>query len=178
MKRTKRPQTKLLQQYQERQRKKWTKRYGKPYPTATEERYRRGDSAVLLQELMYCLIKREPLPEWLRKALIMAIARGHMSCEFDSWDKVFGAPVQTEEYRPARGKSRDAEWRRRRLQFEIYNRVMQREAKGEAISKGLFEDVAKALKIGRARAERLYYDNRAIVEAATEATCDRPATRK
>ena len=52
-----------LQRYWERQQKKWTARYGQPYPQGNlEEMYRRGDNTVLLQELLECLTNRNPSP--------------------------------------------------------------------------------------------------------------------
>jgi hypothetical protein len=128
--------------------------------------YRRGDNTVLLSELQQCLIEKEPVPEWLRAALIIAIGRGHM-CDFDTWDDVFGSPVQMKDGRPARGRSRDAVWRERVLQIRIYDRIEQLKTQGERVDKGLFEKVAAEFKISRARAEQIYYDNRAPVEATT-----------
>jgi hypothetical protein len=155
-----------LERYWERQRKKWTARYGRPYPQGTlEELYRRGDSTVLLQELLECLTDRKSIPEWLRWALMKAIARGIMG-NLDTWDDVFGPPVQTEDGRPARGKTRVAELHRRLLQSRIYERVVQLEAQGKTVDRSLFEKIAAEFGIGRARAEQIYYDNRAIVEEA------------
>jgi hypothetical protein len=156
-----------LQRYQERLEKKWTARYGQPYPQTVEEMYRRGDKTILLSELSQCLIEREPIPEWLRKALIMAIGRGHHVCDCDTWDEIFGSPVQTKDGRPARGRSREAVRRERVLHIRIYDRIEQLKAQGEKVDKGLFEKVAAEFKISRARAEQIYYDNRAAVEATT-----------
>ena len=154
------------QRYVEQLRKKWTARYGQPYPKTVEERYHRGDSTVFLEELLECLTDRKPIPKWLRMALMKAIVRGRFFCGFDSWDSVFGPPCQTEDGRPARGKTRAAELQRQLLMHRIYHRVVQLDAQGENVDRGLFERVATEFGIGRARAEQIYYDNRAIVEEA------------
>src|SRR5262245_22422730 len=144
MKRTKkRSPSDELERYWVRQRKKWTARYGQPYPQGNlEEMYRRGDSTVLLQELLERLTNRTPIPEWLRWALMKAIVRGIILRDFDTWDDVFGPPVQTEDGRPARGKTRAAEQRRQLLQGRIYERVVQLEAQGETVDRSLFEKIA------------------------------------
>jgi hypothetical protein len=168
MKRTKkRSPSNELERYWERQRKRWTARYGEPYPQGSlEEMYRRGDRTVLLPELLECLTERKTVTEWLRWALMKAIARGVVFRDFDTWDDVFGPPVQTEDGRPARGKTRVAEQRRHLLQGDIYKRVVQLEAQGENVDRSLFEKIAAEFCIGRARAEQIYYDNRAMIEAA------------
>jgi hypothetical protein len=124
--------------------------------------YRRGDNTVLLGQLLLYLTERELVPEWLRVALMKAIARGVMG-GIDRWDEAFGPPVQTEDGRPARGKTRAAVGYERLLQFRIYDRIVQLEAQGEKVDRGLFESVATEFGIGRARAEKIYYDNRALV---------------
>lgn len=108
--------------------------------------------------------KQKPIPEWLRWALMKAIARGIISRDFDTWDDVFGPRVQTEDGRPARGKTRMAERRRQLLCGQIYERVVQLEAQGEKVDRSLFERIAAEYGIGRARAEQIYYDNRAMIE--------------
>jgi hypothetical protein len=158
-----RPLSEDLQRYGERLKKKWIGRYGQPHPQTTEGMYLRGDNHVLLVSLAWHLTKEEPAPEWLRMALLNAIQRGIM-CELDTWDEVFGSPVQTEDGRPARGRTRIAVARKRSLQFDIYHRIVQLYAQGEKIDKALFETVATEFRISRTRAEQLYYDNRALLE--------------
>jgi hypothetical protein len=154
-----------LQRYWEREGKKWTARYGQSSAQTAEEMYRCGDNTVLLPQLLEYLTQREKIPDWLRWALMLAIARGVMG-GLDRWDEVFGPPVQTEDLRPARGKTRAAVTNERLLHFRVYDRVEQLKAQGEKVDRGLFEKVAAEFHIGRARAEKIYYDNRAIVEAA------------
>jgi hypothetical protein len=151
-----------LQRYWERQEKKWTARYGQPSAQTAEEKYRRGDNTVLLRQLLLYLTEREPVPEWLRVALMKAIWRGVMG-EFDRWDEAFGPPVQTEDGRPARGKTRAAVLHEQLLQIRICDRIVQLEAQGEKVDKGLFESVAAEFCIGRSRVEKIYYNNRALV---------------
>ena len=87
--------------------------------------------------------------------------------EIDSWDEVFGAPVLTKDRRPARGKTRAAMQREAGLQFDIYNHVERLTAKGKTIDKELFEHIAKEHGIGRAKAEKIYYETRAMAELVT-----------
>ena len=87
--------------------------------------------------------------------------------EIDSWDEVFGAPVLTKDRKPARGKTRVAMRRKAKLQFDIYNRVEQLTAGGDAVDKKLFERIAKEHGIGRAMAEEIYYETRAMAELVT-----------
>jgi hypothetical protein len=169
----KRSPSEELERYWERQEKKWVARYGQPYAQTAEENYRRGDNTLLLPLLLEYLTHREAIPEWLRWALMLAIARGVMG-GLDRWDEVFGPPVQTEDLRPARGKTRAAVGHERLLEQRIYDRIEQLKAQGEKVERGLFEQVAAELGIGRARAEKIYYDNRAIVEAAKEMAAHTP----
>jgi hypothetical protein len=161
----KRSPSEELERYWEREEKKWVARYGQPSAQTAQEIYRRGDNTVLLPQLLEYLTHKETIPEWLRWALMRAIARGVMG-GLDRWDEVFGPPVQTEDLRPARGKKRAAVVHERLLQFRIYDRIEQLKAQGGNVDRGLFEKVAAEFHIGRARAEKIYYDNRAIVEAA------------
>jgi hypothetical protein len=148
-----------------------------------EERYQNGDKTVILKELVFCLINAEAeairagdasdsdiipfsMPKWLYRALFRAIARA-FCIETDSWDDVFGPPVLTKDGRPARGKTRLALRRKAELQFAIYHRVKQSEARGKTIDKGLFEHIAKDFGIGRAMAEKIYYDDRVLIELIT-----------
>jgi hypothetical protein len=106
------------------------------------------------------------IPMWLWKALFRALGRA-FCIEVDSWDDVFGPPVQTKDGHPARGKSRLALRRKMELQFDIYWRVEELTAQGKTVDKKLFEHIAKEHGIGRARAEKIYYENRAMVELVT-----------
>jgi hypothetical protein len=160
------------QRYIERLRKKWTARHGQPYPKTVEERYHRGDRSVLLEELLECLTDRKSIPEWLRFELMKAIAAGRFFCSFDTWDHVFGPPCETANGRAARGKTRAAEWNRRLLEDRIYDFIERRKVQGEKVDRALFEKVAASFGIGRARAEQIYYDSRALVEAARAMVAD------
>ena len=153
--------------------------------TSREKRYAEGDNTVIVEELIERLATKEALdavsaadaggtdaipismPTWLWRALFRAIAQA-TTMEIDSWDEVFGAPVLTKDRKPARGKTRLALRRKAVLQFDIYNRVQQLTAGGEAaVDKKLFERIAKEHGIGRAMAEEIYYEGRAMAELVT-----------
>jgi hypothetical protein len=106
------------------------------------------------------------LPTWLWRALLRANIQA-TTMEIDSWDEVFGAPCLTSDRRPARGKTRLAMRRKAQLQFDIYKRVKELEAQEKAVDKALFRCIAKEFGIGRTLAEKIYYDNRAMVELLT-----------
>src|SRR6516162_4163841 len=57
---------------------------------SAEDKYNRGDKTEIMKELAWHLTthENEPLPEWLRLALLKAIIRATV-CDIDSWDEVF-----------------------------------------------------------------------------------------
>jgi hypothetical protein len=144
--------------------------------TTPQERYEWGDGRVILTELFNHLTGPGPrasiddgsevisvdLPKWLWTALFEAIAS---SPDIDSWDDVFHPPNRTADGRPARGKSRLALREREKLSLEIYMRVQKLTGQGENVDRGLFEDIAKDLKISRPKAEKIYYDSYIWIEA-------------
>ena len=151
-------------------------------PLTAEERYKCGDKTEILSTLATYLglqlgvklekpisdwagqlLSKEPIPDWLCIAFLRAYKRA-VFCEIDSWDEVFGPPVETETGHPARGKTRLAMQRKLHLKFQIYDRVEQLVAEGSPVERALFERVAADFGIGRAQAERLYYDNRTLIE--------------
>jgi hypothetical protein len=133
-----------------------------------EERYRRGDKRVLMQELHLCLAEEKPVPKWLRSALLRAVMQATFF-DIDYWDDVFGPPCVTDTGRPARGKTRTAMQKKQLVTLRIYDRIEQLKAEGTSVDKRLFEKVAAEIGVGRAQVEQLYYDNRASVREATEA---------
>jgi hypothetical protein len=126
---------------------------------SNEERYKLGDKRAIMVELSLCLSMDRPLPEWLRWALLRAIIKATLS-DIDSWDDVLGPPCVTDTGRPARGKMRINMRKKQHLAIDIYQRVEQLKAEGNAVDRKLFEKVAAEMGIGRALLERLYYDNR------------------
>ena len=155
-----------IQRWRERRQKEWDERHprfsSKGRLLSAEDKYNRGDKTEIMKELAWHLTthENEPLPEWLRLALLKAIIRATV-CDIDSWDEVFGPPVETETGRPARGKVRLAVRRKLELVTDIYNRVEHLHAEGRHVDRTLFEDVAAEFGIGRAWTEKSYYDNRA-----------------
>jgi hypothetical protein len=105
------------------------------------------------------------LPKWLWTALFEAIAS---KPDIDSWDDVFHPPNRTADGRPARGKTRLALREREKLSLDIYTRVHKLTRQGENVDRGLFEGIAKDLKISRSKAEKIYYDSYTWIEAWIE----------
>jgi hypothetical protein len=192
MKRAKRRS--LEQEYKRhvrRRQKEWERRWELPISSdeylsseqslTAEDKYNCGDNTTILSSLATYLslqlatrlkkpisdwarqLSKDPIPDWLCIAFLRAYKRA-VFCEIDSWDQVFGPPVETETGHPARGKARLAMQRKLHLKFEIYDRVEQLVAEGNPVERALFERVATHFGIGRAQAERLYYDNRFLIE--------------
>ena len=161
-----------IQRWRERQQKEWDDQHPRVSSggrlLSDEDKYKRGDKTVIMKALTFHLATEDeplpPLPDWLRWALLKALIRATV-CEIDSWDDVFGPPVETETGRPARGKARLAVRRKRELVTDIYKRVEQLSAEGRPVDRTLFEEVAAEFGIGRAWTEKCYYDNRAWLKS-------------
>src|SRR5262249_25846902 len=150
-----------------RRQKEWERRWELPIspdeylsseePLTAEEKYKCGDNTVILSTLATYLslqlgtrLKKptsdwvrqlSKLPDWLCIAFLRAYKRA-VFCEIDSWDEVFGPPVETETGHPARGKARLAMQRKLHLKIQIYDRVEQLVAEGSPVDRALFERVA------------------------------------
>jgi hypothetical protein len=92
------------------------------------------------------------LPAWAREAIVEA----YLSIP-KSWDDVFGRPVAV-----AKGKSVEAERRRRRIGTAVIRRVRelnsQREPKREPIGPALFRKVGKEFGVSGGIVSKIYYD--------------------
>jgi hypothetical protein len=115
-----------------------------------------GDKTALLMAQHQCLLLRRPPPEWLRDALIDAIESA-ARFEIRSRDEPFGPP-HNEKNVQLKPRKRHAE-----LRYPVAFHVHRLSASGRKIDKGLFEDVARALKkdgiegVGATTVEKIYY---------------------
>ena len=78
-----------------------------------QREYCGGDKRALIRTIVTCSQFNVKLPAWARKAIVEA----YISLP-KSWDDVFGRPVQV-----AKGKSVEAERRRRRIGVAVIRRV-------------------------------------------------------
>ena len=115
--------------------------------------YRRGgDKRALIRTIVTCSRFNVKLPAWAREAIVEA----YLSIP-KSWDDVFGRPVAV-----AKGKSVEAERRRRRIGTAVIRRVRelnsQREPKREPIGPALFRKVGKEFGVSGGIVSKIYYD--------------------
>ena len=118
-----------------------------------EREYRRGgDKRALIRTIVTCSRFNVKLPAWAREAIVEA----YLSIP-KSWDDVFGRPVAV-----AKGKSVEAERRRRRIGTAVIRRVRelnsQREPKREPIGPALFRKVGKEFGVSGGIVSKIYYD--------------------
>jgi hypothetical protein len=103
-----------------------------------------------------------PVPPWLKQVL-QAAERKAAGYEIATWDEEFGKIVP-------KGKQQDAARERTKMRKEVYDLAQQlhtSDPKKHPISKGLFELVAKKLKLRGGSAsmtETYYYEWKAIVD--------------
>ena len=114
-----------------------------------------GNKAAVLLAVYQCALRRKPLPEWLRAAFIYAYESA-ARFEIRSWDEAFGSP-HNEKNVQLTPRKQHAE-----LRYPIAFHVHRLWASGRPIDKGIFVDVAKALKkddvsIEPATVEKIYY---------------------
>ena len=116
---------------------------------------RGGEKQALIRTIVTCSHFNVKLPAWARKAIVEA----YISLP-KSWDDVFGRPIAV-----AKGKSVEAERRRRRIGTAVIRRVRelnsQREPKREPIGPALFRKVGKEFGVSGGIVSKIYYDKQA-----------------
>ena len=116
--------------------------------------YRRGgDKRALIRTIVTCSRFNVKLPAWARKAIVEA----YISLP-KSWDDVFGRPVDVD-----KGKSVEAERRRRRIGVAVIRRVKELNARrlyvrSEPIGPALFRKVGKEFGASGGIISKIYYD--------------------
>jgi len=118
-----------------------------------EREYRRGgEKQALIRTIVTCSQFNVKLPAWARKAIVEA----YISLP-KSWDDVFGRPVEV-----AKGKSIEAERRRRRIGVAVIGRVRELHAQREPIGPALFRKVGKEFRVSGGIVSKIYYDKEII----------------
>ena len=121
-----------------------------------QREYCGGDKRALIRTIVACSHFNVKLPAWARKAIVEA----YISLP-KSWDDVFGRPIAV-----AKGKSVEAERRRRRIGTAVIRRVRelnsQREPKREPIGPALFRKVGKEFGVSGGIVSKIYYDEEIV----------------
>ena len=118
-----------------------------------EREYRRGgDKRALIRTIVRCSQFNVKLPGWARKAIVEA----YISLP-KSWDDVFGRPVDVD-----KGKSVEAERRRRRIGVAVIGRVRELNSHGEPIGPALFRKVGKEFGASGGTVSNIYYDKQMV----------------
>jgi hypothetical protein len=117
-----------------------------------ERLYHRGEKQALIRTIATCSQFNVKLPAWARKAIVEA----YISLP-KSWDDVFGRPVDVD-----KGKSVEAERRRRRIGVAVIGRVRELNSHGEPIGPALFRKVGKEFGASGGTVSNIYYDKQMV----------------
>jgi hypothetical protein len=111
-----------------------------------------GANQAMLYALAECVLSSPelPIPEWVKKAFEQAVYKV-MTAQVASWDDVFGRPLP-------KGKQLAATQRRLKLREQVWQRCWWRIYRGAKIDQGLFEAVARELRVGERQVRELYYE--------------------
>jgi hypothetical protein len=102
--------------------------------------YEKGEKQFLLKTIIYCHCAKIPFPKWVKQQLYLA-AELFETGQLKSWDQIFGKPFP--------GKRRKGLLVRSRA-FEICREAKRLKRQHNfKDDRGLFEQIAKNLKIGR-----------------------------
>ena len=113
--------------------------------------YRNGDKFALMQAIVKCAQVDLPLPEWTTKAFMQGYY-GVLHAKFSSWDEAFGSPhPKGKHLNKARSDFRDFP------RVHKLVREMRARPNPPPLDDAFFEEVGKALGMGKTRAKRLYY---------------------
>jgi hypothetical protein len=113
---------------------------------------RGGEKQALIRTIVTCSQFNVKLPAWARKAIVEA----YISLP-KSWDDVFGRPVAV-----AKGKSVEAERRRRRIGVAVIRRVKELNSQDEPIGSALFRKVGKEFGVSGGIVSKIYYDEEMV----------------
>jgi hypothetical protein len=128
-----------------------------------ERDFRGGDRFALMMAIHLCAWYELVIPDWAAKAFMRAFRRVN-HCDLDSWDEAFGRPY------PKGFHLKNAR-QNRALRPAIYLRVkgmLTRRVENDKIIEpmplgdGLFEVIGKEFGVGKTRANKLYYEARAM----------------
>jgi hypothetical protein len=117
------------------------------------ELYEAGDKSEILYCLNWCIMNRDPIPDWLARALKAAYTAASAH-EIKSWDEVFGKPLK-------KGKQLATERHKAKVAWSLFWRVEELHGAGKSIDKDLFATVGKEFGVGGTVAAELYYEVRA-----------------
>jgi hypothetical protein len=107
-----------------------------------------GDKGAVLSAINICFHSETAVPGWVQSEFTNACTNVRIGL-FKSWDEVFGRPHK-------KGAQLGAVRRKRPLRIPILNRVEERHAAGEPISKDLFDSVGAELGIGGTLVSEIY----------------------
>jgi hypothetical protein len=116
--------------------------------TATHDAKTAEEAREALNWIAFCLAIHDPIPDWTRKPFITAVNRVN-SLEVRSFDDVFGHPLK-------KGKHLEPAQRRLRFSGLIFDRVRERRAAGEPITKDLLESVGEEFNVRGTVASEMY----------------------
>jgi hypothetical protein len=102
----------------------------------------------VLSAINICFHSETAVPGWVQAEFTNACTNVRIGL-FKSWDEVFGRPHK-------KGAQLGAVRRKRPLRIPILNRVEERHAAGEPISKDLFDSVGAELGIGGTLVSEIY----------------------
>jgi hypothetical protein len=116
-----------------------------------------GNYRELMSVLLFASARREPIPDWLIRALGQVV-NAAWTYQIKSWDDILGKPVK---------KHGRLEEKRRRaeIEFPLWERVQEAKQRGEPVDRGLFELVGREFRVSGALAEKIYYKTRELCEA-------------
>jgi hypothetical protein len=128
-----------------------------PAVGSLEDRFNASDKQMLLWAIDDYAQRGKPIPQWAAKALNDIIYRAAEG-EFASWDNAFGKIFAGIQKRRAQTLAR---------MLDVYYRVRELHAEGNAIDNVLFERVGKELKLrasGKTSVQELYLMVKAELE--------------
>src|SRR5438105_3278667 len=122
------------------------------------QRFERGDKAVLLAGIRFCLEQKIIAPEWI----VDAWAKAHnswASYKVKTFDEALGVGLR-------KGAHMHALKQRRLLKFAVWNAVENAHNRGRTIDNNLFAEVGKNMTppIGKTRAKEYYKAARAALK--------------
>ena len=117
-----------------------------------QREYCSGEKRALIRTIVTCSQFNVKLPAWAREAIVEA----YISLP-ESWDDVFGRPVVVD-----KGKSVEAERRRRRIGTAVIGRVRELNSHGEPIGPALFRKVGKEFGASGGTVSNIYYDKQMV----------------
>jgi len=117
-----------------------------------QREYCSGEKRALIRTIVTCSQFNVKLPAWAREAIVEA----YISLP-ESWDDVFGRPVVVD-----KGKSVEAERRRRRIGTAVIARVRELNSQGESIGPALFEKVGEEFGVSGSTVKGIYYDEQMV----------------